>query len=162
MTCEDGTVPLIVFIGDGVSDLPAARNADVLFARRGLRLEEYCVENKIPYTAFDTFADIQHEIARIRDEDHAKTAGRGMPARFNPRANMWRRVSSQGAVPRFVIMSPSKEEKMFLWPNAFSELAKTPIIEKTEEMSTEVTPEITPVVETAQPVLAPVVAVPAA
>lgn len=55
---EDGTIPLIVFIGDGVSDLPAARQADVLFARRVLRLEEYCVENQIPYIAFDTFADI--------------------------------------------------------------------------------------------------------
>ncbi|TVY81032.1 Pdp3-interacting factor protein, partial [Lachnellula suecica] len=41
LACDDGTIPLIVFIGDGVSDLPAAREADVLFARRGLRLEEY-------------------------------------------------------------------------------------------------------------------------
>ena len=50
---EDGTIPLIIFIGDGVSDLPAARQADVLFARRGLRLEEDCVENKIRYIGID-------------------------------------------------------------------------------------------------------------
>jgi 2,3-diketo-5-methylthio-1-phosphopentane phosphatase len=117
---EDGTIPLIVFIGDGVSDLPAAREADVLFARRGLRLEEYCIEHKIAYIAFDTFADIQHEVEKIMEEDERKTKGRGLPVKFNPRANMWRRLSSQNAVPRLVAMTPSKEEKMFLWPNAFS------------------------------------------
>lgn len=89
---------MIVFIGDGVSDLPAAREADVLFARRGLRLEEYCVEHKIPYIAFDTFADIQREVMSIMKEDQKKTGGVGKPVRFNPRANMWRRVSSQLAV----------------------------------------------------------------
>jgi len=121
LQCDDGTIPLIVFIGDGVSDLPAAREADVLFARRGLRLEEYCIENKIPYIAFDTFADIQKEVDKIRVEDEEKTKGLGKPARFNPRANMWRRVSSKNAVPRYIAATPSKEEKMFLWPNAFSE-----------------------------------------
>lgn len=131
LTCEDGTVPLIVFIGDGVSDLPAAREADVLFARRGLRLEEYCVENKIKYIPFDTFADIQKKLEEIREEDARKTSGRGVPAFFNPRANMWRRVSSKQAVPRFAIMSPTKEEKMFLWPEAYTAL-KTPQVELTE------------------------------
>ncbi|KAI0471219.1 2,3-diketo-5-methylthio-1-phosphopentane phosphatase [Xylaria cf. heliscus] len=106
MTCEDGTIPLIVFIGDGVSDLPAAREADVLFARRGLRLEEYCIENNIAHIPFDTFADIQREIERIRKEDEEKTAGKGLPALFNPRANLWRRVSSQTAVPRYVASMP--------------------------------------------------------
>ncbi|KAI1128869.1 2,3-diketo-5-methylthio-1-phosphopentane phosphatase [Nemania abortiva] len=106
LQCEDGTIPLIVFIGDGVSDLPAAREADVLFARRGLRLEEYCIENNISYIPFDTFADIQREIERIRQEDEKKTAGQGLPARFNPRANLWRRVSSKNAVPLYVPDAP--------------------------------------------------------
>ncbi|TDZ41350.1 Pdp3-interacting factor 1 [Colletotrichum trifolii] len=128
MACEDGSIPLIVFIGDGVSDLPAARQADVLFARRGLRLEEYCVENKINYIPFDTFADIQREIKRLKEEDEKKTGGKGMPAAFNPRANMWRRMSSKTAVPRIVAMTP-QEEKMFLWPDMFSMV--TPSIEKT-------------------------------
>jgi len=122
LACDDGTIPLIVFIGDGVSDLPAARVADVLFARRGLRLEEYCIENKIPYIGYDTFADIEKEINNIMIEDEKKTKGQGLPARFNPRANMWRRVSSRQAVPKLVAATPSKEEKMFLWPEAFSEL----------------------------------------
>ncbi|OBT99637.2 hypothetical protein VE01_02223 [Pseudogymnoascus verrucosus] len=93
-------LPLIVFIGDGVSDLPAAREADVLFARKGLRLEEYCVEHKIPYIGFDTFADVQREIESITEDDVKKTGGKGKPARFNPRANFWRRVSSQQSVTR--------------------------------------------------------------
>ncbi|KAL1874873.1 hypothetical protein Daus18300_003414 [Diaporthe australafricana] len=130
---EDGVIPLIVFIGDGVSDLPAARQADVLFARRGLRLEEYCQENDIAYIPFDTFAGIQTELTKIMDEDDKKTAGKGLPARFNPRANMWRRVSSKSVVPRLVVLSPTKEEKMFLWPEAFSEL-KTPALDVTREL----------------------------
>ncbi|QSZ33093.1 hypothetical protein DSL72_002678 [Monilinia vaccinii-corymbosi] len=141
LECEDGTIPLIVFIGDGVSDLPAAREADVLFARRGLRLEEYCLEHKIAYIPFDTFADIQKEVEKIAEEDHRKTSGAGKPARFNPRANLWRRVSSKNAVglpdflcskllrtdvffkvPSYVAATPTKEEKMFLWPESFSKL----------------------------------------
>lgn len=122
LECEDGTIPLIVFIGDGVSDLPAARQADVLFARRGLRLEEYCLEHRIPYIPFDTFADIQKEVQKIAEEDQLKTGGAGKPVRFNPRANLWRRVSSKNAVPSYVAATPTKEEKMFLWPESFSEL----------------------------------------
>jgi hypothetical protein len=118
---SDDEIPLIVFIGDGVSDLPAAREADVLFARKGLRLEEYCQEHKIAYVPYETFADIQKEIEKIMKEDEEKTKGMGKPVRYNPRANLWRRASSQKAVPRFVAMSPSQEQKMFLWPEAFSE-----------------------------------------
>lgn len=120
LACENGTVPLIVFIGDGVSDLPAARNADVLFARRGLRLEEYCVENKLDYVPYDTFADIQRELTSIAKADEEMTKGAGLPARFNPRANMWRRASSKSGVPTWAAMSPG-EEKMLVWPSIFSQ-----------------------------------------
>jgi len=135
LECDDGTIPLIVFIGDGVSDLPAAREADVLFARRGLRLEEYCLEHKIPYIGFDTFADVKREVEKIAQEDDELTKGEGRPTRFNPRANMWRRVSSQKVVPRFMAMTPTKEERMFLWPETFSTLtpAGEPMIK--EEIS---------------------------
>jgi len=119
---EDGTVPMIIFIGDGVSDLPAARNSDVLFARRGLRLEEYCIENKLPYIPYDTFADIQREVIKIAHIDQEKTKGEGLPAFFNPRANMWRRASSKRDARLFAAMSPSREEKMFVWPEVFTEL----------------------------------------
>lgn len=116
---EDGTIPMIVFIGDGVSDLPAARHSDVLFARRGLRLEEYCIEHKIAYLPFDTFGDIQKELIKIAKIDQEKTKGEGLPSNFNPRANMWRRASSKNAVPVFAAMTP-REEKVFIWPEQFS------------------------------------------
>ncbi|KAL1607652.1 hypothetical protein SLS60_002587 [Paraconiothyrium brasiliense] len=118
---DDGTIPMIIFIGDGVSDLPAAREADVLFARRGLRLEEYCIENNLPYIPFDTFADIQREVIKVAKIDDAKTQGKGLPSNFNPRANMWRRASSKKNVPLFAAMTP-KEEKAFIWPDTFTEL----------------------------------------
>lgn len=110
---DNGTVPMIIFIGDGVSDLAAAREADVLFARRGLRLEEYCLEHKIKHIAFDTFADIQKEVIKIAKVDDAKTQGKGLPSNFNPRANMWRRVSSKAAVPMFSAFTP-RDEKVSL------------------------------------------------
>jgi hypothetical protein len=96
---EDGSVPLIIFVGDGVSDLAAAREADVLFARRGLRLEEYCRESHIPHISFDTFKDIQAEIIRIMKEDTKKTAGAGKPMHYNPRANFWRKAIKKKNVP---------------------------------------------------------------
>lgn len=55
----------LVFIGDGVSDLPAANQADLLFARRGLKLEQYCIEHKIPYIPYDSFTDIEMYIATM-------------------------------------------------------------------------------------------------
>ena len=121
---DDGTIPMIIFIGDGVSDLPAAREADVLFARRGLRLEEYCIENNLAHIAFDTFADIQKEVIKIAKVDDEKTKGHGLPSNFNPRANMWRRVSSRQSVPVWAAKSPSVEEKMFTWPEAFSQVVE--------------------------------------
>ena len=124
---DDGTIPMIVFIGDGVSDLPAARESDVLFARRGLALEKYCIDNKIEYIAFDTFADIQNEVIKIAKVDDEKTHGKGLPINFNPRANMWRRASSKKAVAIFNQYTP-RDEKMFVWPEAFA--PKTPKIEE--------------------------------
>jgi len=120
---DNGTIPMIVFIGDGVSDLPAAREADILFARRGLRLEEYCIEHKLPFIPFDTFADIQKEVIKIAKTDEQKTHGHGLPATFNPRANMWRRVSSKASVPLFAALSPTKEHKAFMWPETFTQVA---------------------------------------
>ncbi|CAN6673386.1 polyol phosphate phosphatase Pyp1p [Trichomonascus vanleenenianus] len=58
----EGEQPLLVFIGDGVSDLPAASRADILFARRGLKLEQYCIEHQIPYIPYDSFSDIEIEL----------------------------------------------------------------------------------------------------
>jgi len=116
---DDEQPPLIIFIGDGVSDLPAARECDVLFARRGLRLEEYCIENNIKYIPFDTFKDIEREVARIVKDDRQSTKETGIPKFYNPRlsfllneanfrrANFWRRISSQKSVPTLKSFVPS-------------------------------------------------------
>lgn len=122
----DGSVPLVVFIGDGVSDLPAAREADVLFARRGLRLEEYCIENGLSYIPYDTFADIQSEVIKLAEKDEAKTEEvKQLPSTFVPRARMWRRASSKSAIPIASIMSP-RDEKMLELPSVLSQL-RTPV-----------------------------------
>ncbi|KAM3413969.1 hypothetical protein BST61_g10636 [Cercospora zeina] len=121
---EDGTVPLIVFIGDGISDLAAAGQSDVLFARRGLALEKHCIDNKIGHIPYDSFADIQREVTKIAKLDEAKTKGEGLPVRFNPRANMWRKISSRNAVPTFKAMTPRVEDRAFLWPETFTEQKK--------------------------------------
>lgn len=137
LECDPDEMPLIIFIGDGVSDLAAASHADVLFARRGLRLEEHCIEHKIPYTPYDTFSDIKRDIEKISREDQQKTGGVGKPARYNPRANLWRRISSKEAVPTLMAAAtPSNEEKMFLWPETFSDYKPQTIEEGDEAAAT--------------------------
>lgn len=95
---DDGTTPMIVFISDGVSDLPAAHEADGLFARRGLRLEEYC-KHKLPYIPFDTFADIQHEIikiARIDEDDVVRTLNFHQLRLGTELGAIWRLAAARG------------------------------------------------------------------
>lgn len=82
----------------------------MLFARHGLALENYCVENKVPYIAYDTFADIQREIVKIAKIDEQKTQGMGLPSNFNPKANSWRRASLKTAGPVFAAMRPRDEK----------------------------------------------------
>ncbi|KAF9287359.1 hypothetical protein BGZ74_001089 [Mortierella antarctica] len=62
-----GQEHIIVFCGDGISDLSAAREADILFARRGRNLETYCRTHKIPFTAFDTFDQVTATIQGLTD-----------------------------------------------------------------------------------------------
>ena len=127
---EDELPPLIVFIGDGVSDLPAAREADILFARRGLKLENYCIENKIPYIPFDSFASIKREIQRLAAEDKKAEEETGVPKFFNPRANFWRRASSKGTDG--VVTLATMKEAMKSTSSLHSG-AKTPTAEQTTD-----------------------------
>ncbi|MCB2231621.1 MtnX-like HAD-IB family phosphatase [bacterium] len=50
----------IIFIGDGLSDIGALPQTDILFAKKDLA--RYCDRRNIPYTAFDTFHDITGEL----------------------------------------------------------------------------------------------------
>ena len=126
---DGGQAPLIIFIGDGVTDLPAARECDVLFARRGLRLEEYCIEHNIAHIPFDTFKDIQAEVAQIGKDDRKSKKETSTPKFYNPRldhthllhshwsrANFWTRISSQKGIPslKSLLASSSKIFRIFL------------------------------------------------
>ncbi len=48
----------VVFIGDGYSDIPASKEADILFAKEGRSLEKYCLKNNMVYTPYKDFSDI--------------------------------------------------------------------------------------------------------
>lgn len=58
---------IFVFCGDGVSDISAARHADVLFVRKDRDLEFYCKREDIPYIPFETFAEIERVVTKLVD-----------------------------------------------------------------------------------------------
>ncbi|EER41480.1 phosphoserine phosphatase [Histoplasma capsulatum H143] len=53
-----GERPTLLYAGDGVSDLSAASQTDLLFAKKGRDLVTYCQREKIPYTVFDDWSSI--------------------------------------------------------------------------------------------------------
>ncbi|KAK8051898.1 hypothetical protein PG993_003283 [Apiospora rasikravindrae] len=55
--------PVMFYAGDGVSDLSAAKETDLLFARAGRDLVIYCEREKVPFTVFHSFSDI-HKIVQ--------------------------------------------------------------------------------------------------
>lgn len=56
-----------VFVGDGFSDREPAAVADLVFARRGRSLVDYCRTQGIACEQFDTFFDVQQDMeARLR------------------------------------------------------------------------------------------------
>jgi len=52
----------LVHIGDGTSDVVAIPHADLLFAKAGSYLEDYCRNHHAPFTAFENFNDIREAI----------------------------------------------------------------------------------------------------
>ncbi|KAJ3295580.1 hypothetical protein HK104_002526 [Borealophlyctis nickersoniae] len=57
--------PLIIFIGDGVSDISAAREADLVFAKRGKDLEKWCQREGVAFTAWDDFSTVLEKVREI-------------------------------------------------------------------------------------------------
>ncbi|MBN1211069.1 MAG: MtnX-like HAD-IB family phosphatase [candidate division Zixibacteria bacterium] len=49
-----------VFIGDGLSDICAIEETDLLFAKKDL--ERYCLENNIPYNKYRDFDDVARQL----------------------------------------------------------------------------------------------------
>lgn len=64
---KDSEDSIFVFCGDGVSDISAARHADVLFARNGRDLVTYCTRYNIPFIGFDSFSEIHQVVADLAD-----------------------------------------------------------------------------------------------
>lgn len=60
-------VPPLFYCGDGVSDLSAAKETDLLFAKHGKDLISYCRREDIPYTEFNDFEEIFQKIESIVD-----------------------------------------------------------------------------------------------
>ncbi|KAJ9643707.1 uncharacterized protein PV06_09110 [Exophiala oligosperma] len=59
--------PTLLYAGDGVSDLSAARETDLLFARAGQDLITYCEREGIPFTEFESWKSILEETKDIYD-----------------------------------------------------------------------------------------------
>ncbi|KAI1610854.1 HAD-like domain-containing protein [Exophiala viscosa] len=57
--------PTLLYAGDGVSDLSAARETDLLFARAGQDLITYCENEGIPFTEFESWETILNETKDI-------------------------------------------------------------------------------------------------
>lgn len=51
--------PTLLYAGDGVSDLSAAKETDLLFAKAGHDLITYCQRENIPYTVFEDWQSIK-------------------------------------------------------------------------------------------------------
>ncbi|KAL0260657.1 hypothetical protein SLS55_004347 [Diplodia seriata] len=57
--------PTMFYAGDGVSDLSAAKETDLLFAKKGHDLIQYCVREDIPFTVFADWKDILAKVQEI-------------------------------------------------------------------------------------------------
>lgn len=58
----------LFYCGDGVSDLSAAKETDLLFAKRGKDLVTFCKRENVPFIQFDSFKDILSNIKDILNE----------------------------------------------------------------------------------------------
>ncbi|KAF2031461.1 hypothetical protein EK21DRAFT_63057 [Setomelanomma holmii] len=57
--------PIMFYAGDGVSDLSAAAETDLLFAKQGHDLINYCVRENVPFTVFQHWSDILEKCKAI-------------------------------------------------------------------------------------------------
>lgn len=63
----DNIRPTMFYAGDGVSDLSAAKETDLLFAKKGHDLINYCVREKVPFTVFEDWSAILSTVKDIVD-----------------------------------------------------------------------------------------------
>ncbi|KAL1922519.1 uncharacterized protein VTP21DRAFT_10058 [Calcarisporiella thermophila] len=62
-----GNDAVIIFVGDGISDVSAAKSADILFARHGLDLEKWCKRERVPFRGFSRFGEVEEVILGLLD-----------------------------------------------------------------------------------------------
>ncbi|KAJ4368328.1 hypothetical protein N0V83_006684 [Neocucurbitaria cava] len=60
--------PTMFYAGDGVSDLSAARETDLLFAKKGHDLISYCAREDVPFTVFEDWTNILSKCREIVEE----------------------------------------------------------------------------------------------
>ena len=58
--------PIMVYCGDGVSDIPAAKETGLLFAKKGKDLVTHCLMENIPFYPFDVCDVISHADLDLR------------------------------------------------------------------------------------------------
>lgn len=61
----DDKRPTMFYAGDGVSDLSAARETDLLFAKQGHDLVDYCDREHVPFTIFEDWHQIHAKVQEI-------------------------------------------------------------------------------------------------
>ncbi|ROT42921.1 hypothetical protein SODALDRAFT_327088 [Sodiomyces alkalinus F11] len=59
--------PVMLYAGDGVSDLSAAKETDLLFAKAGKDLVTYCEMEKVPFVTFQDFTTIHETVREIHE-----------------------------------------------------------------------------------------------
>ncbi|GAB7362653.1 hypothetical protein MBLNU230_g2962t1 [Neophaeotheca triangularis] len=57
--------PTMFYAGDGVSDMSAARETDLLFAKKGHDLITYCARDNVPFNVFEDWTQIHATVKEI-------------------------------------------------------------------------------------------------
>ena len=57
--------PTVIFVGDGVSDISAALEANIIFAKKGKDLEKYLIRKNITFQPWETFHDVLQYLESI-------------------------------------------------------------------------------------------------
>ncbi|KAL7627398.1 hypothetical protein AAE478_001591 [Parahypoxylon ruwenzoriense] len=57
--------PILFYAGDGVSDLSAARETDLLFAKANCDLVTFCEHQKVPFVTFNDFSEIHNTVREV-------------------------------------------------------------------------------------------------
>jgi len=69
--------PTMFYAGDGISDLSAAKETDLLFAKKGRDLVTYCVREDVPFTEFEDWSTI---LTTVQNIAHGETTVRKVAA----------------------------------------------------------------------------------